>query len=189
MLILVSFWIGGIISFIGSVLFTVSAFRYSIGWGFAVLFLPFAGFLFLVLHFAEVEKAFFIQLAGFGVTVIGFVIGVYILKYDPNGMIANRALTKQPASAIKQVKQRKPKISKSLKKTVSSVSAKVAEPLENVVDRSIHQNFVGMPLKKVEEKLGKPKAIMTINKQTIYRYSDIEFVSDDNKIISGQNYY
>lgn len=57
--------IGGVLSFVGGVMFLVAAFREGIGWGLAVLFLgPIAQLIFLVQYWSEAKSAFLVQLLG-----------------------------------------------------------------------------------------------------------------------------
>lgn len=58
--------LGIIILFVGIIVFIVSAFRVSLVWGFCVLFLPGAGLIFLLLHWAKARDGFIIVLVGIG---------------------------------------------------------------------------------------------------------------------------
>jgi hypothetical protein len=66
--------LGAIIFVIGGFLFLVAAFRESIWWGLACLFLPIVPLFFLIVHWRDAKKSFFIQLAGFAVMLIGAII-------------------------------------------------------------------------------------------------------------------
>src|SRR5687768_6129354 len=48
----------------GSVMILVGAFRQHVLWGLAYLFLPLASLIFLIIHWAEAKKGFFVSLAG-----------------------------------------------------------------------------------------------------------------------------
>ncbi len=63
--------LGVIICLIGGLLFLVAAFRTSIWWGLACLFLPIVSLFFLIVHWSEAKKPFFLQLAGFVVILVG----------------------------------------------------------------------------------------------------------------------
>lgn len=56
--------LGLIVAIVGGVMFTVAAFRRSVGWGLAVIFVPFASFVFLVKWWDETKRSFGIQIAG-----------------------------------------------------------------------------------------------------------------------------
>ena len=58
----------------GGLLFLIAAFRESIWWGLACLFLPIVSFFFLIVHWPEAKKPFFLQLIGFAVMVVGAII-------------------------------------------------------------------------------------------------------------------
>ncbi|HZV37059.1 MAG TPA: hypothetical protein VFB72_20955 [Verrucomicrobiae bacterium] len=72
---LVLLGIGGITAFVGGIIFLIAAFRESLLWGLACLLIPFVSLIFLVLHWAEAKKGFFIQLVGLALIVIGVLIG------------------------------------------------------------------------------------------------------------------
>lgn len=69
------FWalviVGGFVALIAGLWFLVCAFRQHVLWGLAVLFLPFAALIFLIVHWAEARGAFFAQLFGTILCVIG----------------------------------------------------------------------------------------------------------------------
>lgn len=66
--------LGIVIFVIGGFLFLVAAFRESIWWGLACLFLPIVPLFFLIVHWRHAKKPFFIQLAGFAVMLAGAII-------------------------------------------------------------------------------------------------------------------
>jgi FtsH-binding integral membrane protein len=66
--------LGIVIFIIGGLLFLVAAFRESIWWGLACLFLPVVPLFFLIVHWQNAKKPFFIQLAGFVVILVGAII-------------------------------------------------------------------------------------------------------------------
>jgi hypothetical protein len=66
--------LGIVIFVIGGLFFLVAAFRESIWWGLACLFIPIVSLFFLIVHWRVAQKPFFIQLLGFAVLVIGAII-------------------------------------------------------------------------------------------------------------------
>ena len=52
--------VGGIIAFIGSIMFLICAFKESILWGLGSLFIPIVGLVFIFTHWDETKKPFFI---------------------------------------------------------------------------------------------------------------------------------
>ncbi len=69
--------VGWIAMLVGGIWMTVNAFRTSVGWGLGTLFLwlPF-GLIYLVKHWQENKKPFFIQLAGIAAVVVAVVVGM-----------------------------------------------------------------------------------------------------------------
>lgn len=76
---LVLFAVGGITAFFGSIIFLIAAFRQSVLWGLGCLLIPFVSLVFLVLHWAEAKKGFFIQLTGLAVIVIAVLAGGHVM--------------------------------------------------------------------------------------------------------------
>ena len=64
-------FIGAIIALVGTIIFLVAAFSEHIGWGLACIFLPFASLIFLVMHWHDAKKGFFLSLAGTVIVMIG----------------------------------------------------------------------------------------------------------------------
>lgn len=63
--------IGGVVSFIAGIMFLIVAFREGALWGLAVLFIPFASLIFLVMYWNQAKKAFLLSLAGSGIVMVG----------------------------------------------------------------------------------------------------------------------
>jgi hypothetical protein len=77
--------LGIVIFLIGGLLFLVAAFRESIWWGLACLFLPVVSFFFLIVHWREARKPFFLQLLGFVVLLVGVIISPQTLhRWKPS---------------------------------------------------------------------------------------------------------
>ena len=65
----------GLLLFVfGGLWFLVAAFRESIWWGLACLFIPIVQLFFLIVHWPEAKKPFLLQLAAFAVFIVGFII-------------------------------------------------------------------------------------------------------------------
>ena len=56
--------IGAIVSLIGGIWFLVVAFRASVWWGLGCIFIPFVSLVFLIMHWGEAAKPFFVSLLG-----------------------------------------------------------------------------------------------------------------------------
>lgn len=62
----------GLVAFVGGVMFLIAAFRVSAMWGLLVLFVPFAGLVFLVKYWEEAKRPFLINLAGSAIAAVAF---------------------------------------------------------------------------------------------------------------------
>lgn len=56
--------VGALVVIVGSILLLVAAFRVSLGWGLASLLVPFAGLVFIPVHWAEARRGFLVSLVG-----------------------------------------------------------------------------------------------------------------------------
>lgn len=65
---------GAALWLLGAFAFLIAAFRESILWGLAVLFLPITSIFFLILHWPRARNAFFLELWGIGIILIGSLI-------------------------------------------------------------------------------------------------------------------
>jgi hypothetical protein len=68
--------LGSIVMLVGGVMFLIAAFSESVLWGLGCMFVPFVSLFFLILHWPEAKKGFFIQLAGAALVVISMLIGI-----------------------------------------------------------------------------------------------------------------
>ncbi len=66
--------LGIVIFVVGGFLFLVAAFRESVLWGLACLLCPIVPLFFLIVHWQNARRPFFIQLAGFAVLVVGAIL-------------------------------------------------------------------------------------------------------------------
>ncbi|MEI6077912.1 MAG: hypothetical protein WCS94_20190 [Verrucomicrobiota bacterium] len=73
--------LGIVIFAIGGLLFLIAAFRESIWWGLACLFIPVVQLFFLIVHWPKARKPFFFQLLGFVVLLVGFLISPQTLHH------------------------------------------------------------------------------------------------------------
>jgi hypothetical protein len=64
--------ISGLIIFVvGGLWYLVAAFRVSIWWGLACIFIPIVQLFFLFAHWQEAKRPFFLQMIGFGLILAG----------------------------------------------------------------------------------------------------------------------
>jgi hypothetical protein len=66
---MVIFAIGAIVSIIGGIWFLIVAFRQSVWWGLGCLFVPFVSLVFLIMHWRDAAKPFFVSLLGTAIIV------------------------------------------------------------------------------------------------------------------------
>ena len=63
--------VGGILSLVGGIWFLVVAFKKSLLWGLGVIFIPFMGLVFLVLHWRAAGRPFGLSLLGIVLVGVG----------------------------------------------------------------------------------------------------------------------
>jgi len=63
--------VGSLAACVGGLMLLIAAFRRSVLWGLAVLFVPLANLVYTVRHWAEAKKGFFVSLAGGALIVVG----------------------------------------------------------------------------------------------------------------------
>ena len=66
---------GILISTVGGLMFVIAAFRVSVLWGLGCLLVPLISLVFLILHWREAKKPFFVELAGVPFAVLGLLLG------------------------------------------------------------------------------------------------------------------
>ena len=76
--------IGVIICLIGGIMLLVKAFQESVGWGLASLLVPLVLIVFVVTHWGECAKPFFIYLVGFVMLVIGSALSMNGVQVQPS---------------------------------------------------------------------------------------------------------
>jgi hypothetical protein len=64
-------WGGILLMLVGGLFFIIAAFRESLLWGLAVMFLPVVPLIFLIVHWHRAKGPFFIQLYGLAAVLIG----------------------------------------------------------------------------------------------------------------------
>ena len=68
------FMVGFVLNLIGGVMVLVQAFKVSVGWGLAVMFIPFAGLYFIIKNWDETKKGFLVGTGG-GVLMVLSAVG------------------------------------------------------------------------------------------------------------------
>ena len=67
--------LGWLVSIIGGIMLLIVAFKESILWGLGCIFIPFVALIFIVMHWEQSKKPFFIELAGAVLVIIGIILG------------------------------------------------------------------------------------------------------------------
>jgi len=118
-----------IVSLAGTIMVAVAAFRVSLVWGLLVLFVPFAGLVFLIKYWAQAKRGFLVGLAGSAIAVLGFV--TFSAGVASKAQAQFGALAAQMQSEMKrQMKTATPSVS--LKTATPAVAGReqAAEPIE-----------------------------------------------------------
>lgn len=67
--------VGIVIDLIGGIWLLVKAFQASVWWGLGSIFVPFVSLIFVITHWAEAKRPFFLTLVGLVLILIGAVLG------------------------------------------------------------------------------------------------------------------
>ncbi|MEK7859106.1 MAG: hypothetical protein AAB320_08195 [Elusimicrobiota bacterium] len=74
--------LGGLVLFVGGVMFLIAAFKEDALWGIGVLLIGPLELVFLILHWDKACSGFFVQLAGIGVMLFGFLLAPADVKNE-----------------------------------------------------------------------------------------------------------
>ena len=166
--------LAGLVSLVGSVLFLVVAFRESPWWGLAVLLLPpFANIAFLIACWDEARKPFLVQVLGMLLFVggVGLAVSTGVKRMSELQAVGGIDL---PAHGVSF-----------LPGELEGGDGLSGESWEDAEVR-VEGDFVGMTLEEVRERLGKPRAEMTVGGETTYFYPGLELYSEDGVRVTGQ---
>lgn len=151
-LILVLLALAGIASLVGGIWFLIAAFRVHILWGLALLVFPVLSFVFLLLHWEDVKKPFFLNLCSISLLLL-----VFFLSWNLGG---DAAATETPAEL-----------------PAFSLTEKITEIKQNAERRKAREaiaarGFLGRTLEDVEQELGPPHGKITRDNLVEYQYID-----------------
>lgn len=71
-------WLGYAVALVGAIMFLIVAFSESVLWGLGCLLLPFVSLVFLILHWRQAKKAFFIELIGCAICFLAVLMGATV---------------------------------------------------------------------------------------------------------------
>jgi len=162
---------GAMVSFVGSVMFLVAAFRESALWGLAVIFLPFASLVFLIKYWSDVKRAFLVQLLGMLLGLLGFGTGV--------------------ATGLGSYGERMPFLEALVSEEDEAGAAWAESPRggaepERPDAAEPRSSYVGLTLAEVRERLGAPPRVLTAGGVTTYFYPEVEIVSEDGVTVTAE---
>lgn len=180
-LILVLLAIGALLSFVANIWLLVQAFRVSLLWGLAYLFLPFAGLVFLVVHWQEARRPFLVGLAGMLVMGAGVayamtkgrataqeILGQYVeqmaLLPGPDGAEPLGPESDGPAGE-------------------AGPAAPRDEPAG--IDPLDPATYAGHTIDELRVALGEPKGILEAKGKILLLYDGVEVESDDGRVVSS----
>jgi hypothetical protein len=66
--------VGWLTMFVGSIMVLIAAFRESVLWGIGCLFIAPVTLFFIITHWSEAKKGFFIQLAGIAIILVAILV-------------------------------------------------------------------------------------------------------------------
>jgi thiol-disulfide isomerase/thioredoxin len=167
--------IGSLVSVAGGIMLIVAAFSVSVLWGLAVLFLPLAGLVFLIMHWAEARKAFLINLGGVLICLISIpvlMLGARPVAPSPDatgeaapdpGVIGRiQATLGQARSALRQ-------------RATAFRPARPPGP----------DGYIGMSLDEVRTELGRPKGEMRFAGKSALMYEDFMLISENGRDVKS----
>ena len=180
--------IGGVICFVGGIMFLVAAFRVHVGWGLAVLLIPFASLVFLFTHWQDAKLPFLVQIAGavlaLAAAMSGMSIGMSAMLKGLEGQTHGLAV---PAKIrIGGWKQRSDPVPAEVAPPAVQLQPKPEpEPVYAPVPKDA---FVGMSLSETREMLGEPPIMAKSGGLVRYTYPhrQVELISRDGKTVTEQ---
>jgi hypothetical protein len=175
------FGLGILASLAATVWLIVRAFCVNMGWGLAVLFLPFASLVFVIAHWKVAKNPFWVSLAGLAAVLLALGLavggGVDILKQPgAPGFLMQPA----PAGEVRE-EAAGPETERD----------RVAELLVDAgIDPANPATFKGRTIEQMIEALGKPSATMKAGREVIYIfYNCFQVVSEDGgKTVTSAHY-
>lgn len=153
----------------------IASFKESIVWGLAVLFVPFAALVFLIMHWTEAKKAFLVQLVAvlccLGAISIAVAKGIKpALSKIPQapGRAVSTSERQESLSFFKHLKMRR---------SPDDRAALVGDPAALL-------GLKGKTLKESRKLLGRPKGRLATDGQAVLIYPECTLVSDDGKTVA-----
>jgi hypothetical protein len=160
--------LGVVVSFIGGIMFLIAAFKEGVGWGLAVMFIPFAQLVFLVKYWSQARVAFLAQ-------VIGVALGFAAVRMGAAAGMESLFPEDQSGPA-------------------ETGAAAALARIQNAAERRVvrtrdpdNNKYIGMPLREVRKELGRPAGILRSDGRVTYFYAHVEIVSADGTNVTSQH--
>ena len=179
--------VGWVIFAIGRLALIISAFKESIGWGFAVLILsPIADLIFIIRNWAAARTGFFICVVGW---VISYGGGMMFNMYE---MPRLEEYLSSPAfeQRARQLESGEVDFGTFLKELFPADGEMPVEEEPGTITPDVNdQRYVGMKLDEVRQVLGDPDAVIKRGNATVWYYPQrgIELESRDGATVAAQS--
>lgn len=165
--------LGMLVMIVGGIMFLVAAFRTGILWGLATMFLPFAGFLFLCMHWDAVRRSFLVQFIGFLIACGGLWAALagagHAAGTDDGGAVFG-----------------------SLPPGIADKLQTGIQPLRDAIESRASarkmasaEEYLGLPVEDVKRKLGRPQGEMTLQGKSAFLYEHFTLLSEDGATITA----
>lgn len=174
---------GSVLLMIGQIWLVVRAFQATLGWGLAVLLLPFANVVFTIKHWAFGRRPFMVSMGGLLLILGGLAMAMTAAYEARSGNGKVRVSTR--AHRAEQRAQARP--SAEPRNNREQVAVMLADA---GIDPANPRTFQGRTLDQMTEALGKPSATMKAGSTTTYIFHNCFEVesSDGGKTVSGVHY-
>ena len=159
--------IAALFSLIAGIWFLVVAFKEHILWGLAVIFLPLAALIFLIMHWEEAKRPFLLNLLSIILIILGAV------TFSKTQVAAPGATNSSSTTEF----------------SIHTLTEKINMPsFEKTENRDPPaRGYIGMSLTEIQQHLGPPNGILQKdNGTTTYLYDDLTLLSTNGTTITDE---
>jgi hypothetical protein len=173
--------LGALVSAVGGVMLLIAAFRVSVLWGLAVIFVPLAQLVFVITHWREAKKAFLVQVLGCALIPAAF--GVALAQ----GVRASGAMTKVLPGFLSAMLNPSGQGTGEAGPPAGGRPSGAPEERQPVeAPPAPGSEYVGKTIQEAIDKLGPPKARLVSEGKTVLFYNNLELTSADGVTIAQQ---
>ena len=179
--------LGALCVVIGAILLIVAAFRESVGWGLAVIFIPFASLVFLFKHWDAAKVAFLFQAGGIALVGVLFSMGLLSGINLMRRAVADGLVQKSHYVIITPTTNfvaEAPAPAQAAETPADAPAAPLAEPAGEE-DPKDPMRLRGRSLDDVVKIMGPPRGRMLADQRVCLLYPGFSFFSDDGRTISS----